>query len=107
MLKDKRAYDRRHRTAEMTLKEGDKVQVLRVKDSSKKGGKMNLPWMPQGGFYIVQTADNNKHVVTLKDPLTNKILSRKFHYETLRLFTESRKRSKSTGDLTANKRRKV
>ena len=100
-LREKRAYDRRHRTKEMKLHVGDKVQVLRTKDASKKGGKMKLPWMPVNGFYVVQTADNQKNVAKLRDPSTDLILPRKYPFEVIRLLSKERKRK-----LKANNRPK-
>ena len=105
--KDKRAYDRRHRTKEMRLSVGDKVQVLRTKDSSRKGGKMKLPWMPVNGFYVVQTADNVKNVAILKNPSTGDVLARKYPYEVIRLWSRKRKRKAKADNRSSKKNKKL
>jgi len=105
--KDKRAYDRRHRTKGMRLSIGDKVQVLRTKDSSRKGGKMKLPWIPANSYYIVQHADNAKHIATLKDPSNGDILARKYPFEVIRLFSRKRKRNMKADNRSFKKNKKI
>ena len=85
------AYNKRKRVREFSMKKGAKVQVTIVKNSNRKGGKMESKLKPLNSFYIIQKVLKKKHVCILKNSKTGTILKKKYPFDHIRPWKISRK----------------
>ncbi len=79
--KYKQSHDRRKRVHEITLKVGDKVQLLK-----KPRKKMGLKWSPHDGFLEIASIDHSKMTAMLKNPITKYVFKKSKSISHLRFY---------------------
>ena len=85
------SYNRRRRVREFSMKKGAKVQVTIVKNSNRKGGKMESKLKPLNSFYVIHKVLKKKHVCILKNSTTGTILKKKYPFDHIRPWKINRK----------------
>ncbi len=85
------AYNKRRRVREFALKKGAKVQVTIVKNSNRKGGKMESKLKPLNSFYVIHKVLKKKKVCVLKNSKTCKILKKQYPFDHIRPWKINRK----------------
>ena len=85
------AYNKRRRVREFSMKKGAKVQVTIVKNSNRKGGKMESKLKPLNSFYVIHKVLKKKNVCILKNPKTGTTLKKKYPFDHIRPWKINRK----------------
>ena len=75
------SYNRRRRVREFSMKKGAKVQVTIVKNSNRKGGKMESKLKPLNVYYVIHKVVKSKKFCVLKNPKTGTILKKKYPFD--------------------------
>ena len=85
------AYNKRKRVREFSMKKGAKVQITIVKNSNRKGGKMESKLKPLNAYYVIHKVVKSKKICVLKNPKTGTILKKKYPFDHIRPWKINRK----------------
>ena len=83
--KYKKKYDKKNKVKEFSLKNGDRIQVKRIKTKRSKGGKTQLNWFPRNSYYTILKINKRRKTVQVKNK-NGRVLKTLFNFDRIRPF---------------------
>ena len=83
--KYKKQYDKKFKVKKFCLKQGDRIQIKRLRSKKAKGGKTKLNWLPRNSYYTIFKINKRRKTVVVKNK-KGYILKRHFNFDYIRSF---------------------
>ena len=84
--KYKEQYDEQHKVRKFSFKMNSKVQYRKHYSKRAKGAKSKIKFLPHNSYLVIHRIDRTKKNVILKNPQTNYVYKKHYHFDDIRAF---------------------